>query len=165
MASTEAGLCLATNSAAVLHNAKKLSFLVTKSVSQFTSINAPCLPSMKEATIPSAVTRVAALPALLPNLTRRISSAFSMLPSASVRAFLHSIMGASVLARSSPTIAAVIAIFFLRCVRKPFVSFGTSYKKGAISPLQTKQGALGGRAVSHFHKLVFAFCRGRLCHG
>ena len=52
-----------------------------------------------------------ALPALLPSLTRKISSAFSKLPSASVKAFLHSIMGASVLARNSATMLAVIAIF------------------------------------------------------
>ena len=59
--------------------------------------------------MPSAVTREAALPALLPSLTRRISSALAISPAASVKAFLHSIIGASVLARNSPTIAAVIA--------------------------------------------------------
>ena len=46
------------------------------------------------------------------SLTRRISSALAMSPSASVRAFLHSIIGASVLTRSSLTIAAVIAAMF-----------------------------------------------------
>src|SRR5438093_366580 len=53
--------------------------------------------------------RAAAFDALPPSLTRRISSARAMSPSASFSAFLHSIIGASVLARSSPTIAAVIA--------------------------------------------------------
>jgi hypothetical protein len=53
--------------------------------------------------------RVAALEALLPSLTRRISSALAMSPSASVSAFLHSIIGASVLPRSSATMLAVIA--------------------------------------------------------
>ncbi len=53
--------------------------------------------------------RLAAFPALLPSLTRSNSSALAMSPSASVKAFLHSIMGASVLARSSATMLAVIA--------------------------------------------------------
>src|SRR5690606_22347133 len=58
---------------------------------------------------PSAVTRLAALLALLPSLTRSSSSARAMSPSASVSAFLHSIMGASAFSRSSLTISAVIA--------------------------------------------------------
>jgi hypothetical protein len=58
------------------------------------------------------VTREAAFEALLPSFTRRISSARARSPSASVNAFLHSIIGASVFARSSPTIAAVIAAMF-----------------------------------------------------
>jgi hypothetical protein len=37
---------------------------------------------------PSAVTRAAALPALLPSLTRSISSALAMSPSASVKRLL-----------------------------------------------------------------------------
>src|SRR5690349_13213733 len=53
--------------------------------------------------------RDAAFDALPPSLTRRISSARATSPSASFSAFLHSIIGASVLTRSSPTIAAVIA--------------------------------------------------------
>ena len=41
---TSAGLCFAINAAAALANARKLSFLVTKSVSQLTSNKAPtCL--------------------------------------------------------------------------------------------------------------------------
>ena len=89
--------------------AAKLSFLVTKSVSQLTSTIAPTPFPMKAATTPSAVMRLAALPALVPSLTRSSSSALAMSPSASVSAFLHSIMGASVLARRSATIFAVIA--------------------------------------------------------
>src|SRR6476620_7483662 len=61
--------------------------------------------------------RDAAFEALPPSLTRRISSARARSPSASVRAFLHSIIGASVLARSSPTIAAVIAAMLFLLVR------------------------------------------------
>ena len=106
---TSAGLLLATSLAQLSVNAKKSSFFDTKSVSQLTSIKAPVVPLIKAATTPSAVTREAALLALLPNFTRRISSALAMSPSASVNAFLHSIIGASVLARKSPTIAAVIA--------------------------------------------------------
>src|SRR5690606_3149106 len=59
--------------------------------------------------------REAALPALVPSLTRSSSSALTRSPSASVSAFLHSIIGASVLARSSATSFAVItAILILR---------------------------------------------------
>ena len=50
----------------------------------------------------------AVLPALEPNLTRRISSAFSNSPPASMRAFLHSIIGASVLSLNAFTSAALI---------------------------------------------------------
>jgi hypothetical protein len=89
--------------------------LATKSVSQLISKMLPSLPSaaMWIATTPSAATRVAALLALLPSLTRRISSAFAMSPAASVSAFLHSIIGASVLARSSLTMLAVISAIAL----------------------------------------------------
>ena len=112
-AATSAGFCFAINSAAARDNARKLSFLVTKSVSQLTSSRAPVSPSMCAAITPSAVMRAAALPALLPSLTRSNSSARVMLPSASVSAFLHSIIGASVLPRSSATMLAVIAAMFL----------------------------------------------------
>jgi hypothetical protein len=72
---------------------------------------AAVLPSglMLMATTPSAATRPALLAALLPKRTRRISSAFCMSPAASVRAFLQSIMGASVRSRSSFTMDAVIS--------------------------------------------------------
>ena len=82
---------------------------MTKSVSQLSSTIAPVVPDTLAATTPSAAIRDDAFEALLPSLTRRISSARSMSPSASVRAFLHSIIGASVFARSAPTMLAVIA--------------------------------------------------------
>jgi hypothetical protein len=56
--------------------------------------------------------RLAALLALLPSLTRRISSALPMSPPASASAFLHSIIGASVRSRSSLTMPAVISATF-----------------------------------------------------
>ena len=108
-ASTSAGLCSATRLAQDCTKDRKISFFETKSVSQLTSTIAPVVPLTAAATTPSAVTREAALPALLPSLTRRISSARTMSPSASVRAFLHSIIGASVFARRSAPILAVIA--------------------------------------------------------
>ena len=113
-AATSAGFLLTTSSTQFLVRAWNSSFLATKSVSQLTSMIAPCLPSavMLTATRPSAVIRAAALVALLPSLTRRISSALPRSPSASVRAFLHSIIGASVFARSSATMLAVIAAIF-----------------------------------------------------
>src|SRR5690606_35622440 len=47
-----------------------------------------------------------------PSLTRSNSSARAISPPASERAFLHSIMGASVFSRNSLTIAAVISAMF-----------------------------------------------------
>jgi len=68
---TSAGLLRAISSAAARARARKLSFLVTKSVSQLISSNAPVPPSIKAETTPSAVMRAAALPALLPSLIRQ----------------------------------------------------------------------------------------------
>src|SRR5467141_1522662 len=99
----------AAASAGARANAWNSSFLATKSVSQFTSTIEPTLPDAPTsiATMPSAATRVDALAALLPSLTRRISSALAMLPCASASAFLHSIIGASVFSRNSLTMPAV----------------------------------------------------------
>ena len=110
-AATSAGLLLATSSAQPLARVMNSSFLATKSVSELTSTTAASLPSAARymPTTPSAATRLAALVALLPSLTRRISSALAMSPPASVSAFLHSIIGASVFSRSSFTMPAVIS--------------------------------------------------------
>jgi hypothetical protein len=138
-AATSPGFCSATSLAHEVANARNESFFDTKSVSQLISTSAPVVPSTAAATTPSAVMRAAALPALLPSLTRRISSARLMSPSASVRAFLHSIIGASVFARSSPTMLAVIAaILKLR---------NRSCEKGALEPLLAL-GPWGAQASS-----------------
>jgi hypothetical protein len=112
-AAKSTGARVAISRASVLPNCRKSSFLATKSVSQFNSTIAPMSPSTNSATMPSEVTRVEARLALLPSLTRSNSSALSMSPPASVKARLHSIIGASVLARSSPTMLAVIAAITL----------------------------------------------------
>ncbi len=114
-AATSAGAARPASAASSRTNARKSSFLATKSVSQFTSTMAPSLRSSatQMPTTPSAVTRVAALPALVPSFTRRISSARAMSPPASVSAFLHSIIGASVFSRSSFTMLAVISAIVL----------------------------------------------------
>src|SRR6185437_13161386 len=57
---------------------------------------------------PSLVTRAAFFGALAAPVLRRMMTAFSMSPPASVRAFLQSIMGAPVRSRSSLTCAAVM---------------------------------------------------------
>src|SRR5216117_3124317 len=79
--------------------------------------------------MPSAAVRVAALDDLLPSLTRKSSSALAELPSASTNAFLHSIIGASVLSRRSLTMLAVI----------PAITWNLAalkvQKKGAAAPL------------------------------
>ena len=74
-------------------------------------------------TTPSAAIREAALLALLPSLVRRISSALEKSPFASVKAFLHSIIGASVRARNSATMPAVIAVMFYSFNIELVVSF------------------------------------------
>ena len=135
-AATSAGFFSATSAESDFANARNESFLVTKSVSQLTSIRAPVVPSTVAATTPSAATRDAALPALLPSLTRSSSSALSMSPPASVSAFLHSIIGASVLARSAPTMLAVIAAIVLllgRAARSAPPSVLSSCERGRSS--------------------------------
>ena len=90
---------------------KKSSFLAQKSVSELTSRSVPVLPSLptKAITIPSAANLPAALLALFPKRTLKISSARALSPSASVNAFLQSIIGASVRSRRSLTMLAVIS--------------------------------------------------------
>src|SRR5712691_5919187 len=78
--------------------------------------------------MPSAAVRAAALDALLPSLIRRSSSALAGLPSASTSAFLHSIIGASVLSRRSLTMLAVISAITGNLV------FLEVQKKGAAAP-------------------------------
>ena len=91
----------------------KSAFLATKSVSELISTATPLPPSTTTATRPSAAVRPDFLAALARPLVRSQSTAASMSPSVSVRAFLASIMPAPVLSRSSLTIAAVIAIVAL----------------------------------------------------
>ena len=111
-AAISAALLAATVFANSAVNAKKSSFFAQKSVSEFTSIIAPDLPSaaIETPTVPSAATRPAALLARLPKRTRKISSARVISPSASVNAFLQSIIGASVRSRNSFTMLALISI-------------------------------------------------------
>ena len=78
------------------------SFLATKSVSDASSIIAPSAA----ATRPFEAVRSPRLAALASPLTRRTSSALSKSPSASSRAFLHSIIPAPVASRSFFTSAA-----------------------------------------------------------
>src|SRR2546426_2104992 len=78
---------------------------------------------------PSVAVRAAALDALLPSLIRRSSSALAELPSASTSAFLHSIIGASVLSRRSLTMLAVISAITGNLTAQNI------QKKGAAAPL------------------------------
>src|SRR5690606_1303242 len=110
---------LSTPSAAVAtasQNARKFSSLATKSVSELISTSAARLPCWARATRPSAATRSAFLSALARPDLRSASAAASMLPPASVSAFLHSIMPAPVRSRSSLTREAVISIGDLESV-------------------------------------------------
>src|ERR1700693_1114808 len=91
--------------------------------------------------MPSAATRPAALLALLPSFTRRISSAFTRSPAASVRAFLHSIIGASVFSRSSFTMPAVISAMNLLLMLSVCNAKNPDSKKGALRPLLDCRGS------------------------
>src|SRR6516164_762796 len=85
------------------------SFLATKSVSQFSSTRTPaCVPSSSAVTSPLPAVRVARLVTSLAPLRRRISTAASRSPLASVSAFLQSIIPAPVCSRSRFTSAAEI---------------------------------------------------------
>ena len=91
----------------------KVSFFATKSVSEFTSITQAVLPSAEIAAraTPSAAIRLAFFSALACPFFLRNSTAASISPFVSFRAFLQSIIPAPVISRSSFTIDAVIAIF------------------------------------------------------
>src|SRR5712664_2506532 len=130
-AARSVGFLLTTSSASEETNLRKSVFWATKSVSQLTSTIAPVFASGVTyiATTPSAAVREAALDALLPSLTRRSSSALAELPWASTSAFLHSIIGASVLSRRSLTMLAVISAITGN-LAAPEVQ-----KKGAAAPL------------------------------
>jgi len=98
--------------AASLTKVLKSSFLATKSVSELTStIEATVLSSfISIATKPSAAILSAFLAALDNPFSLNISTALSMFPSASCKAFLQSIIPAPVDSLNSLTICAVIAI-------------------------------------------------------
>lgn len=82
----------------------------TKSVSQFSSTTAPVVHASftMAMTVPSLVARPAFLATAASPRVRSTSTAFSISPSASARAFLHSIMPAPVISRSSFTMEAVM---------------------------------------------------------
>src|SRR6185437_3797372 len=104
--------CSRTTSCAIsFANARNASFFATKSVSQLSSTIAAVFASCVTAipTTPSAATRAAALLAFAPLLIRSNSSALTRSPLASVRAFLHSIIGCPVRWRNSITLLAEIS--------------------------------------------------------
>ena len=109
-ASTSAGLFRMMAVAILSQYSPNFSLMATKSVSQLTSTTA-ALPQVEHTlarTRPSLVARPAFLAAAARPRVRRMSVAPAMSPSASTRAFLHSIMPAPVASRSSLTIAAVM---------------------------------------------------------
>src|SRR3954471_13101640 len=102
-ASASAGFLSSAMSSSRSASLTKSAFLATKSVSQSSSSSAPSLLT----TTPFVVERSRRLPTSLAPLTRRNSTALSKSPSASVRAFLQSIMPAPVASRRRLTSAAV----------------------------------------------------------
>src|SRR3954454_18940178 len=103
--STSAGFCSMAISSRRWASATNSAFLATKSVSQSSSSSAPPLLT----TTPLVVERSRRLPTSLAPLMRSSSIALSYSPSASVRAFLASIMPAPVASRRRLTSAAVKA--------------------------------------------------------
>ena len=101
-------------------NARKFSSFAAKSVSQLTSTMVPPFSSDFTTIVPSAAIRPAFLAAFKPLDFLRLSIASSILPSASTKAFLQSIIPSPVISRSSFTIAAVIAAILV-----PFYVFVT----------------------------------------
>ena len=93
-------------------NVENSSFLATKSVSQVREIKVPVFPSSLTlvTTTPSLVSRSALEAETFCPFFLRISIAFSKSPSASVRAFLQSIIPAPVFCLNLFTSCAVIAI-------------------------------------------------------
>ena len=108
-ASTSAGFFSIMVSATWFTNALNSSVFATKSVSEFTSTTQPTeLSAFTFATtIPSAATRPAFFACVASPFSRSSSIAFSTSPSASVKAFLQSIIPTPVDFRSSLTSFAV----------------------------------------------------------
>ena len=98
------------NSATFLTKFWKISFLDTKSVSEFISIAAPCVPFTQTAVKPSAATLPAFFAAAARPLVLSQSTADSKSPFVSNSAFLQSIMPAPVFSLKSLTSDADIDI-------------------------------------------------------
>ena len=97
---------------------------------------------MRESNTPSAATRPAFLAAFMPLDLRRSSIAFSISPSASRSAFLHSNIPKPVRSRSSLTIAADTAAIMFSLNEMSFKQYQFLItKKGAYTPFKTLQEA------------------------
>src|SRR3954452_18112815 len=132
--STSAGFCSIAISSRRWTRATNSAFLATKSVSQSSSSSAPPLLT----TTPLVVERSRRLPTSLAPLMRSSSIALSYSPSASVKAFLASIMPAPVASRRRLTSAAVKSAMSL--------PLGGAY---GVWRLSAVLGALGaGRVVA-----------------
>jgi hypothetical protein len=107
-----AGLFSATSSAISFTKSWNISFLETKSVSEFTSTIAAVLPFTATEANPSAAMRSFFFAAFAIPFSRKRSTAFSMSPSTSTNAFFASIIPTPVISRSSFTILAVTSAMF-----------------------------------------------------
>lgn len=93
--------------------AKNLSFLATKSVSEFNSNNTQSFPSITYEQSPSAATLEAFFSAFAIPFSRNQTIAFSISQSQASRAFLQSIIPAIVLSRNSFTSCGVTVMVIL----------------------------------------------------
>src|SRR5512143_90147 len=126
-AARSAGFFIAMSSASPFANFWKSSFFATKSVSLFTSIRTPVLPSpvTLDAIMPSEATRADFFAAAESPFFLRMSTAFSKSPPASSRAFFASIMPTPVFSlRSFTALADIVAI----ALRTPFSVHNAPYK-------------------------------------
>ncbi len=116
-----AGLFSATLVAISLTKSWNISFLETKSVSEFTSTIAATLPTVATFAKPSAAMRSFFFAALAIPFSRKKSTAFSMSPSTFTNAFLASIIPTPVISRNSFTILAVTSAII--CVLLGYYQF------------------------------------------
>src|ERR1051325_3195897 len=140
--STFAAWLCATAFATSSANLRKFSLRPTKSVSQFTSTSTPVSPATCATTAPSAVMRPAFLLAAARPFLRRILTASSLSPLASVSAAFTSPNPAPVCSRSSLIMAGVMLISTPRMVE-------SRGRAGSPRPNQSQVGQSDRRSGLH----------------
>ena len=124
-----AGLFAAITSAISLTKSWNISFLETKSVSEFTSTIAAAFPLIATDANPSAAIRSFFFAALAIPFSRNRSTAFSISPSTSTKARFASIIPTPVMSRNSFTNLAVTSAIFCFPPKCHLTSLNLPFKK------------------------------------